>query len=80
LVPLFPWKYAAQLLVNYTEKASFSQAQWCKPIIPVLWRLRQKDGKFEGSVGYTERHYLKRWRRRKEKRRRRRKGRTTTTS
>jgi hypothetical protein len=50
------------------------------PIIPVLWRLRQKDGKFEGSVGYTERHYLKRWRRRKEKRRRRRKGRTTTTS
>jgi hypothetical protein len=33
-------------------------ALWCTPKIPALWRLKQEDGEFEASLGYTGRCFL----------------------
>jgi hypothetical protein len=33
--------------------------KWCIPVIPILKKLRQEDQKFQASLGYTLRPYLK---------------------
>jgi hypothetical protein len=41
------------------KSPKFSWVWWCTPVIPILGRLRQEDHKFEDSLGYTVRAYLK---------------------
>jgi hypothetical protein len=44
---------------NFNTKVSLSQAWWHTPLIPALRRLKQKDHKFEASLGYIARPSLK---------------------
>jgi hypothetical protein len=45
-----------------------SPAWWCTPVIPVLERLKQEDGKFKISLGYIVRLCYQKRRKEKEKR------------
>jgi hypothetical protein len=40
---------------------------WHRPVISRCKRVRQEDGKFEASLGYTERPYLKTKQNKKQK-------------
>jgi hypothetical protein len=57
-------RFVTALALSYSIIASdrglrLSRALWYMFVIPALGRLRQEDGKFQASLSYIVRHFLK---------------------
>jgi hypothetical protein len=48
-----------------TKRQLWIRAWWYMPVIPALGRLTKEDHKFQGTLGYIARPYLKKWKEKK---------------